>query len=397
MDGRGARPAGAQRFAMVEGVRAVAALMIVLDHTGAIGAVQPDTLAGSAMTRLNAGVAVFFVLSGFLLYRPFVAARLAGAPAPGLGRYLRRRLLRIVPAYYAAAVLGALFLGVGGVLTHDWWAHAAFLQAYGFSGGIAPAWSLCTEMSFYLALPVYAVVCGRRLAGRPAPEQLRAELCGLALIAAISLVERELWFARAPRSAFAPTLAANAAWFAAGMALAVLSAHGAGVLARVARRPGAAWLAAGAIYAAATVALRGTPAVVAYAVWQNVTEHVLFAAFAVALVLPAVVDANGLPRRVLTRPVMAWLGTISYGIFLWHFQIAERLAHAWWPGVGLAALTAATLVASVTAGAASFYAIERPALRLRLRGDGPGLRHRALDEPLERAPLADGVLPAGQG
>ena len=397
MDGRGATPADAQRFAMVEGVRAVAALMIVLDHTGAIGAVQPDTLAGSALTRLNAGVAVFFVLSGFLLYRPFVAARLARAPAPALARYLRRRLLRIVPAYYAAALLGALFLGVGGVLGPDWWAHAAFIQAYGFSGGIAPAWSLCTEMSFYLALPLYVLVGGRRLAGRPAAEQLRAELLGLGLLAAISIVERELWFARAPRSAFAPTLAANAAWFAAGMALAVLSAHRAGVLARVARRPGAAWLAAGGIYAVATVALEHTPAVVAYAVWQNLAEHVLFAAFAVALVLPAVVDAPGLPRRLLTRPAMAWLGTISYGIFLWHFQIAERLAHAWLPGIGLGALTAATVVLSVAAGAVSFYAIERPALALRLGRDGLDGRRGAVDQPVERAPLADGVLPAGQG
>jgi peptidoglycan/LPS O-acetylase OafA/YrhL len=182
------------------------------------------------------------------------------------------------------------------------------------------------------------------------------------------------------------------------MALAVLSAHRAGVLARVARRPGAAWLAAAAIYASATVALEHTPAVVAYAVWQNLAEHLLFAAFAVAVVLPAVVDAPGLPRRVLTRPALVWLGTISYGIFLWHFQIAERLAHVWLPGIGLAALTAATLVLSVAAGAVSYYAVERPALRLRLRGDRPGHgRRRASDEPLERAPLADGVLPAGQG
>jgi peptidoglycan/LPS O-acetylase OafA/YrhL len=216
------------------------------------------------------------------------------------------------------------------------------------------------------------------------------------LIAVLSIVERELWFVRAPRSAFAPTLAANAAWFAAGMALAVLSAHRAGVLTRLARRPGAAWLAAGAIYAAATVALEHSPAVVFYAVWQNLAEHVLFAAFAVALVLPAVVDAPGLPRRVLTRPLMVWLGTISYGIFLWHFQLAERLAHVWRPGIGLAALTAATVVLSVAAGAVSLYFVERPALRLRLGGDGLRRGRRALDQPVERAPLADGVLPAGQ-
>ncbi len=130
---------------------------------------------------------------------------------------------------------------------------------------------------------------------------------------------------------------------------------------------------------------------------QNLAEHVLFAAFAVALVLPAVVDAPGLPRRLLTHPAMAWLGTVSYGIFLWHFQIAERLAHAWLPGIGLGALTAATLVLSVAAGTASYYAIERPALSLRLGRDRLGGRRRAVDEPVERAPLADGVLPAGQG
>ena len=41
--------------------------------------------------RLNAGVAVFFVISGFLLYRPFVAARLEGRERPSAGRFWWRR------------------------------------------------------------------------------------------------------------------------------------------------------------------------------------------------------------------------------------------------------------------------------------------------------------------
>ena len=49
----------------------------------------------------EAGVAIFFAISGFLLYRPFVSARLNGAPRPAARTYLRRRILRILPALRA--------------------------------------------------------------------------------------------------------------------------------------------------------------------------------------------------------------------------------------------------------------------------------------------------------
>ena len=48
-----------------------------------------------------AGVDVFFVLSGFLLALPFARHALGAGPRPRLGRYFRRRLLRVFPAYYA--------------------------------------------------------------------------------------------------------------------------------------------------------------------------------------------------------------------------------------------------------------------------------------------------------
>ena len=69
---------------------------------------------------LNSGVGVFFVLSGFLIYRPFCEANVAGMPVPDLARYLVRRVLRIYPAYLVCLVIWWRFgiveiLGVRGL------------------------------------------------------------------------------------------------------------------------------------------------------------------------------------------------------------------------------------------------------------------------------------------
>src|SRR4051794_41795500 len=104
---------------------------------------------------MDAGVALFFVLSGFLLYRPFVAARLDGRPAPSAGRYLRRRLLRILPPFWLALlVMGALgwISGVNG----DWWRYFGFAQKLSgetLLGGIRPPWLPCVGVSFFPLVP----------------------------------------------------------------------------------------------------------------------------------------------------------------------------------------------------------------------------------------------------
>jgi peptidoglycan/LPS O-acetylase OafA/YrhL len=164
-----APPPGHPRFPLLDGVRALAALSVVLLHVAdGTGFAQTNAL-GAFTARLDLGVALFFVLSGFLLYRPFVAARLEGRPAPTLPRYLRRRLLRIVPAFWLAMlVLGAL--GWIDVLNADWWRYFGFIQNLDPEtalGGIAGAWSLCVEMAFYLVLPLWALAAARWLGGRP--------------------------------------------------------------------------------------------------------------------------------------------------------------------------------------------------------------------------------------
>ncbi len=143
--------------------------------------------------RLEIGVAVFFVISGFLLYRPFVVAHLSGRDAPETLKFWVRRLFRIVPAYWLALTVivyvlhGSVFpSGVGQVLIHY-----SFLQIYfptALFSGIGPAWSLCTEMSFYLFLPLYAA--GLAFRRRTASVQLKWELLGLMAMAAVSFVFR---------------------------------------------------------------------------------------------------------------------------------------------------------------------------------------------------------------
>jgi peptidoglycan/LPS O-acetylase OafA/YrhL len=101
---------------------------------------------------------------------------------------------------------------------------------------------------------------------------------------------------------------------------------------------------------------------------QNMIHHLVFGLVALLLLLPAVFggDRGGLPRRVLANPVLAWIGLISYGIFLWHLAIASKfgpgdadLPYVW-------SLIAIAIV-SVAVAALSYYLIERPILRLKYR------------------------------
>ena len=99
------------RYPLVDAVRAIAALLILAYHAAfVLGGLTPDG-AGRWFAHLNVGVPLFFAISGFLLYRPFVAARLDGRPPPGLRAYWVRRALRIVPAYWLALTIVAIVLG----------------------------------------------------------------------------------------------------------------------------------------------------------------------------------------------------------------------------------------------------------------------------------------------
>jgi peptidoglycan/LPS O-acetylase OafA/YrhL len=374
-----APPPGNPRFPHVDGLRAIAALSVLVYHT-AYSAGATGAWYGPVVGRLEIGVALFFAISGFLLYRPFFAAHHAGAPRIRTRDYLRRRVLRIVPAYWLALTVLAIYPGLLGVFTGDWWIYYGFGQIYQletFVNGIPQAWTLCVEATFYLALPFYALAMRGLCRGRSRRTVVTIELGVLALLALASVVFRTLAIASGPTVVFS-WLPGMFGWFAPGMALAVVSVvlHERGrpwaPMAAVARHPGLVWLAAGAAFAVMALTVSAPlPTGTIYTEGESFRIYVLSALVAILVLLPAVAGAEqgGWPRRLLMLPWLAWLGLISYGIFLWHHTLMSWLVGQgvmdWVPSSGFIVLTALTLVLAVICATGSYYVVERPILRFK--------------------------------
>ena len=110
---------------------------------------------------------------------------------------------------------------------------------------------------------------------------------------------------------------------------------------------------------------------------DQLVQHLVFGACAALLVLPAVFagDGKGLPRRILPNPALAWVGLVSYGIFLWHGTLMINLDRAGVsgriPGAPFVSLLLVTAVLSTIVAALSYYLVERPLLRLKYRRPDP--------------------------
>jgi peptidoglycan/LPS O-acetylase OafA/YrhL len=393
-----APPPGSPRFALFDALRAIAVLAVLAFHVCSVTGALNDRVVGDAVAVLGGqGPVLFFVISGFLLYRPFAAARAAQAPAPSAARYARRRVLRIVPAYWVALTVLAIAIGLAGVRSGDWWRYYLFLQVYSPEtaiSGIPVAWTLCVEVSFYALLPLWALAMRRVPSGR---SWLRPELAGLAVVAFVGAAVQVAAARNAVSDVLATTILGQCVWLALGMALAVASVAAArGELsARIesvaARHAGLCWLGAFAAFAALTavvhpgglfglVEARATPQPYA----KTLGALGLGLALNVLVVAPAVFGERegGFPRRVLATPVLVWIGVISYGMYLWHLPIVELLglssdpAHFSATGLGLAAkihqlatpiLFVLALAASAAVAALSYRFIELPFLRRKER------------------------------
>jgi peptidoglycan/LPS O-acetylase OafA/YrhL len=357
---------------------------VLLTHASYLSGSNEREWFGPFTARLDVGVTIFFLISGFLIYRPFVHSRMNGAPTTPLLTFFRRRFLRIFPAYWAALTILAIRPGLPDVHTGHWWVYYGLFQAYDptwFDKGIGAAWSLSTEVAFYLLLPLYAVALARMRPG------VRVELALLGLLAAASVVaraivagaERDAVFGQA--STFPITLGGSFLWFALGMGLAVISAWLAGrqgdeprAVRFVARRPWVPWLAAAGFFVLVSKGIGITGNGFArLTVAQVVGEHLLYGTVALCLLLPAVFGdrAGGWPRRVLANRWLATLGLISYGVFLWHLTVAIKLsgegAADWLPIGGFLSLAVVTAAISIPVAALSYVFLERPLLRLKYR------------------------------
>lgn len=395
----------ADRYPLVDALRAIAAIAVLGTHAAFFaGAEAPGSLTGHFTMRLEVGVAIFFCISGFLLYRPFAAARADGAPAVATGAYAWRRLLRIVPAYWVALVLSAWWLGKSDVFTGGGlWTYFGFAQTWReatIGGGLTQAWTLCVEVVFYAFLPVWAWLMRRT--GR----SLRAEAIGLAALFTISVAWKVVVLATGPQAQIrvTPELLALPAYldqFALGMGLAVLSLWlRDGPEPRWARLADFSWAFAAVAFVVVSLGIGiGDRLFEAMTPEQYLARHYLYALIGIAMLAPAVVGtARGGPvRALLANRALAWLGLVSYGIYLWHDTVLALIArwhfesiavpHPYiaWPVAGLAG---ATLIAAI-----SWYGLERPILSLRrlvpARGGRAGGHETPMADGLAAAPRAD--------
>jgi peptidoglycan/LPS O-acetylase OafA/YrhL len=377
-----APPPGNPRFPLFDSLRAIAALSVLLFHLGGLSHANDTSWWGAVTARLAIGVPIFFVISGFLLYRPFVTGRLGLAPRVVTRDYFRRRALRIIPAYWFALLLLGTFPGLPDLWTHDWWRYFLFAQSYSVRtviNGISPAWSLTAEVGFYLVLPAYAAFAGR-LWGR-GRNGLRHELLLLG-VCAISAIALRTYIESSGRGLFlAFTLPGNADWFVGGMTLALLSAVGVShrrAFRWAVNRPSITWLVAGGLFAVSCFAL-GLPRASTqsgipnhYTSLQWLAEHVLYGVIAVAFVAPAAsLRSRTFVSRILSLPPLPWLGLISYGIFLWHVPVMTYLCFqhpaysTWLPFPATQDKLVVALAVTIAGAAVSYYLVERPFLRLK--------------------------------
>lgn len=377
----------ATTFPCFDGLRAIAAIAVVLHHTSFYSGKMNNGRLAPYFTHLDIGVAVFFLISGFLLYRPFVVASLDGRVGPSIRRFFTRRLLRIYPAYWLALLGIIVFFGLSVPVRgpRSYIEYFTLLQVYDSlhraTGGISQAWTLSVEVSFYAFLPLYAWIMRRAGTGREPEVRLRTEVTGLVALYAASVAFRGLVFAL--HSGRVHTLGiywlpANLDYFALGMGLAVASAW----LARceatprfaeiAGRAPIVWWVLALVSFVALSKGL-GLPVGLARVDgWKAYARQFLYGATAFFVLLPAVFGPQdrGLVRRFLRWEPVVYLGLVSYGVYLWHQTWIERAVR--WTGSPIfrasfpAVLTAGLAWTLVTASF-SWFVLERPLLRMRDR------------------------------
>jgi peptidoglycan/LPS O-acetylase OafA/YrhL len=380
------QPRSGAKFEAFDGLRAVAATLVIAYHVSLAEGLSRVGILAPLASALKGGVTVFFVISGFLLYLPYARAIRDREDLPDWRTYARRRVVRILPGYWLALTILAVASLAGSVFTADWWRYYGLTQIYSLDTlftGVGVAWSLCVEVTFYLALPLFArwmAAIVRRPAVGDGP---RSQLTVLGAIALASVVLRGVvchsLIAPVPNGGaiFETALPGALDWFAIGMVLAVIASTWESNKDRfravrwLSYNWSLSWAMAGLFFTVGAWEQRGDLFLPLYGVFT----HVALGLAGACLVLPAICrESRTRAVRILSAPFLAWLGMISYGIYLWHDSVLRVIHGSFTPdpshtaGLGSAVfLFLATVAGAIALGAASWYLVERPAQRLSRR------------------------------
>lgn len=353
-------------FPALHTLRGLAAFWVLVMHAWALsGSPDLELWPGVPVTPVAAvgwlGVHLFYALSGFLL-----AYGLLSRPAHKrhYPTFIGRRFLRIFPAYYAQ--LGVLLLVGPAIGMERQLTTGQLLEHLVMYFNLPPDylvplngvwWTLPVEFSFYLVLPFLVPLVART-----------GPLFFWLGCAAVEIGYRYLVFSLEP--GWPTPKVSNVINQMPG----VMTLFGSGVV--------AAWLAVEHAWRPRRPRLAGAAALAAWAAWIAVLLSVAYdywdghpllfswglgSGLATAALILALHRVE--PRSSwLTHPAPVWLGDISYGIYLWHFPVMTALNTFWLDGFTGARHFSLLLLCgalwTVALAALSFYAVERPAMRL---------------------------------
>ncbi|WP_338088013.1 acyltransferase [Nocardioides lijunqiniae] len=321
------------RIAGIDLLRGIAVGLVMLRHA------FPEPFAGAGVV----GVVMFFALSGYLI-TGVLTGELEREGRVDLGRFYRRRARRLVPALLflvAGVVVVTLLLDPLGdrdelaktvLVALTWTGNLPFGHA---SDATFHLWTLATEEQFYLVWPaLLSLAFARRRVGTALV--LTALACLLACVASL------VWLGDDPDLAYSlPT-----SWAVCFVIGAATKLHADRLVLPVWAAP----VALAGLGALSVVPLRG------HALTYLAGGPAIAALTAVLLVswrTWTLVDAPALTALV-------WLGTVSYGAYLWNYPLTLWLR----PHLDLAGPVAAAL--TIALAAVSWYAVERPTQRRRV-------------------------------
>lgn len=361
----------------LDGLRAIAVLLVVLSH-GSAKLLAPKTgLTGAG----GIGVGIFFVLSGYLITSLLLREH-SNRGRISLRDFYVRRALRIWPLYYAVLLLYMVVLvhinsrpwGSLWVSTHTlqyagyghvWWSYLVFAQNYisdikHVGLGLGVYWSLAIEEQYYLAWPLILIAL-TRVGWRWAVPAFLVGATALSFVLRALTIEGHLW---APSNVEWMTHT-NIFGLAVGSLLAwsrfdrlqrgapARSGGGFGVI--------LAWV------VVAALVLSAIPA--QHAGWVFKLPHAgyyqpLVLSIAVAVIIDYVSGGESRWSPLRWWP-MVYVGRVSYGIYLLHPLVLAVAVHAFgrkgWAEMGV------FLLASIGVAAASYELFEKRILRLKRR------------------------------
>jgi peptidoglycan/LPS O-acetylase OafA/YrhL len=344
-----------QRRPALDGIRAVAVLAVIAYHVG--GRYRGGFL----------GVDVFFVLSGYLITGLLLSERVR-TDGINLPAFWYRRARRLLPALLIVVVTTAVVVSQSASVADyaarrddllstifyyaNWHFIAVDTNYFAATSDVSPLrhmWSLAIEEQFYLAWPL--IVIGLLLLTRGRRHLLVALVGLLTVVSAVLMAA--LYDPAYPSRAYFGT-ATHASGLLTGAALAIL----------LAGRP----------------RLRDDPRAQTVARWAWPPVVLALAAFLVVLddegafyyrggaLIFALLTAIGiwvvesvprsLPARALSLASVAWVGVISYGLYLWHWPLLVWIGDP--SGAGSRATQLEVVVLTFVVAAASFYLVERP-------------------------------------